>query len=75
MKKVAIILLLAVAGMGASAQKTTEELIKEGIALHDKGDYEGAVALYDEVLKTSPDHTMALYEKALKEDDWGHQPC
>lgn len=23
----------------------------------------------------SADEQMALYEKSLKEDDWGHQPC
>jgi len=25
--------------------------------------------------KLTPEEQMALYEKALKEDDWGHQPC
>jgi hypothetical protein len=25
--------------------------------------------------KLTADEQMALYEKALKEDDWGHQPC
>jgi len=23
----------------------------------------------------TPEEQMALYEKSLKEDDWGHQPC
>ncbi len=23
----------------------------------------------------APDEQMALYEKELKENDWGHQPC
>ena len=23
----------------------------------------------------TPEEQMALYEKELKEDDWGHQPC
>jgi hypothetical protein len=23
----------------------------------------------------SPEEQMALYEKDLKENDWGHQPC
>jgi len=23
----------------------------------------------------TPEEQMALYEKQLKEDDWGHQPC
>ena len=25
--------------------------------------------------KLSAEEQMALYEKSLKEDDWGHQPC
>jgi hypothetical protein len=25
--------------------------------------------------KLSADEQMALYEKELKENDWGHQPC
>ena len=25
--------------------------------------------------KLTPEEQMALYEKQLKEDDWGHQPC
>jgi len=25
--------------------------------------------------KLSAEEQMALYENALKEDDWGHQPC
>ncbi len=25
--------------------------------------------------RLTPEEQMALYEKALKEDDWGHQPC
>ena len=23
----------------------------------------------------TPEEQMALFEKSLKEDDWGHQPC
>jgi hypothetical protein len=26
-------------------------------------------------LPLTPEEQMALYEKELKEDDWGHQPC
>jgi hypothetical protein len=38
------------------------------------GSLEGANA--PEVSKTlTAEEQMALYEKALKEDDWGHQPC
>jgi hypothetical protein len=25
--------------------------------------------------KLTPQEQMALFEKELKEDDWGHQPC
>jgi len=25
--------------------------------------------------KLTPEEQMALFEKELKEDDWGHQPC
>jgi Tfp pilus assembly protein PilF len=38
------------------------ELIKEGVALHDRGDYDGAVSRYDEVLRENPNNISALYE-------------
>ncbi|GDY20659.1 hypothetical protein LBMAG56_20050 [Verrucomicrobiota bacterium] len=25
--------------------------------------------------KLTPEEQMALFEKSLKEEDWGHQPC
>ena len=28
-----------------------------------------------EVSKLTPEEQMALFEKELKENDWGHQPC
>jgi len=27
------------------------------------------------IRKRTPEEQMARYEEALKEDDWGHQPC
>lgn len=27
------------------------------------------------VTELTPEEQMALYEKELKESDWGHQPC
>jgi len=27
------------------------------------------------VSKLTPEEQMALFEKELKENDWGHQPC
>ena len=40
-------------------------LIREGIALHDRGDYDGAIANYEEVLRETPENDFALYELAL----------
>jgi tetratricopeptide (TPR) repeat protein len=37
-------------------------VIREGISLHDKGDYDGAVRKYEEVLTENPANTIALYE-------------
>ncbi|MEW6211457.1 MAG: tetratricopeptide repeat protein [Acidobacteriota bacterium] len=41
-----------------------EPLIRQGIALHDRGDYDGAIRSYEEVLKENPDDAIALYEMA-----------
>lgn len=48
-----------------TAAPTTEAhklLIREAIALHDKGDYAGAVAIYEKVLAENPADVVALYE-------------
>jgi tetratricopeptide (TPR) repeat protein len=39
-----------------------KSLIKEGIALHDSGDYDGAIRLYEQVLAENPGNVVALYE-------------
>jgi tetratricopeptide (TPR) repeat protein len=39
-------------------------LVREGVGLHDKGDYDGAIRKYEEVLAENPDNTLALYEMA-----------
>lgn len=49
----------------ATAQGDVDLLIKQGIALHDKGDAEGAIAKYDAVLQQDPANYEAMYEKAL----------
>lgn len=38
------------------------QLIREGIALHDQGQHDGAIAKYLQVLETNPDCTPAIYE-------------
>lgn len=40
-------------------------ILYEGIALHDKGDYDGALKRYDEVIARSPSYLLAWYEKSL----------
>ncbi len=39
-----------------------DSLIKIGIGLHDKGDYDGAIKIYQDVLKENPSNVAALYE-------------
>ena len=38
------------------------ELLREAVRLHDKGNYDGAIAGYLEILKANPEDTSALYE-------------
>lgn len=47
----------------ATPQET--EIIRQGIDLHDKKDFDGAIAKYKQVIATNPDNTLALYELAL----------
>ena len=39
--------------------------IREGISLHDKGDFDGAIRKYEEVLAENPSNTLALYEMSF----------
>lgn len=59
--------LLWMAGHFAYAQndQTVKDLITEGVALHDKGDFAGAIAKYDQALKLDRDNLYALSEKAI----------
>jgi len=40
-------------------------LLYQGVALHDQGDYDGAIKLYDEVISKDPSRLLAWYEKSL----------
>jgi tetratricopeptide (TPR) repeat protein len=42
-----------------------EKLVGEGIAYHDKGDYEGAILRYDKALKLDKENLLAMAEKAI----------
>lgn len=39
-----------------------DALIREGTSLHDRGDFDGAIRKYKEVLAENPSNTLALYE-------------
>jgi tetratricopeptide (TPR) repeat protein len=41
-----------------------KQTVKKGVALHDKGDYDGAIDRYQEVLKENPSNNEVLYEMA-----------
>lgn len=49
----------------ATPTDSQKQLIREGIALHDKGDYDGAISRYQAVLRESPDNVQALYEMSF----------
>lgn len=42
-----------------------EKLVEEGIAYHDKGDYDGALIKYDKALELDEYNLLALAEKAM----------
>lgn len=46
-------------------KEEAEKLVSEGIAYHDKGDYEGAIKKYDQALHLDKDNLFALAEKAM----------
>lgn len=51
--------------LGFTQNKTAaDDLVMEGIELHDNGDYKGAIAKYDKALAIDKDNLFALTEKA-----------
>jgi tetratricopeptide (TPR) repeat protein len=58
-------------GLGLSVQpvfaQTTDAsaLVKQGVSLHDQGQYKEAIALYEQALKQEPANTTARYELAM----------
>ena len=64
---------LALAGAGVLARRgyrrggaepATDHLIREGVALHDQGRYDDAIASYQQALAKEPANALALYELA-----------
>ncbi len=66
MKKLILILFLPLVSSISFAQNkaAAEKLVNEGVDLHDKGDYEGALKKYNKALEVDNDNLSALAEKA-----------
>lgn len=62
MRSICLFLFLAVSVLLA-AQDNLSAIIKEGVALHDRGKYEDAIRKYDEVIAKDSKNLLALYEK------------
>src|ERR1700674_4851872 len=45
--------------------ESQKQLIKEGVALHDQGDYDAAISRYEQVLRENPKNVEALYEMSF----------
>lgn len=58
------LLLFLLSGSSLYAQDSIPTLMERGIAFHDKGNYEAAIKVYDEVMKMDKDHYLAHYEKS-----------
>ncbi|MBJ2125677.1 tetratricopeptide repeat protein [Flavobacterium sp. IB48] len=65
MKVKTLLFLLLFTGVYAQNQADADKLVEEGIVLHDKGDYEGAIKIYDNALSLDKDNLFALIEKSL----------
>jgi tetratricopeptide (TPR) repeat protein len=73
----ALVLVLLAASVGVSqklelpkleptpATDSQKLLIREGVALHDQGDYDGAIKRYEQVLRDNPGNVQALYEMSF----------
>jgi hypothetical protein len=48
----------------AASTSDQDAALRTGVALHDQGKYDEAIAVYEEVLKQNPDNMAALYEMA-----------
>ena len=60
-----LLLFLFFSAAYAQNKDEAQKLIDEGIVLHDKGDYTGAIDKYSKALEADKDNLLALSEKAL----------
>jgi len=60
----------------AASSKNSDTKKNCGPAVHESAPGSGRDATLTGADKDlTPEEQMALYEKHLKENDWGHQPC
>lgn len=65
MKNVLIIFFLLFSTLIIYAQPSSDKLIRQGVALHDKGMYKEAISSYEQALKINPSSMSAVYEMSL----------
>lgn len=66
MRKIVLLLFILSINLTFSQNKTeAEKLVDEGVAYHDKGDYDGAINKYNKALELDKDNLLALAEKAF----------
>ncbi len=65
MRYIFSIFIILSATLTVYAQPSSEKLIREGVALHDKGRYKEALERYQEALKINPTSMSAVYEMSL----------
>lgn len=65
MRNSLIIFILLLTTLTTYAQPSSDKLIRQGVALHDKGRYKDAIACYEEALKVNPKSMSAVYEMSL----------
>lgn len=58
-------LLISVIGLNAQEDKSSGELLQEGIEQHDQGNYDKALQAYRKVAKADTNYLLALYEQSL----------
>ncbi len=64
MKKYILILGLLLS-ISIYSQTSTDKLIRQGVSLHDKGQYKEAIEIYKKVLEANPSSMPAIYEMSL----------
>lgn len=65
MPKLIFLIAFLCSSIALVAQQDVKQLIEEGVALHDKQDFEGALKKYDEALAIDKNNYLAQYEKSL----------